>query len=266
MRNLFAARPSPATVVAMVALIAALAGTATALPGKNTVDKNDLQKGAVTKRALKKAAVTTKAIKDGSVSTVDLADGSVANAKLGADAVNSAKIGANQVTGDDVDESTLGTVPSANSVSFLKQFNVRLAFGDDVELVSNGEVSLRARCVLNGTIDGDANLDGVQVYARTTAAGSFMDGFDNRAGDTNGDGLADTESLDPADAIDDSSFVTATVPGGAPAEQNVSSEIDQGVVVAPDGSYIGVDSEEMLLAVRALGSDCAVIGMAQLQG
>jgi hypothetical protein len=66
-------RPSPALIVAMIALAAALAGSATALPGKNAVDKNDLRKGAVTKRALKKNAVTTKALRDAAVTAPKIA-------------------------------------------------------------------------------------------------------------------------------------------------------------------------------------------------
>ena len=41
------ARPSPALVVAMVALVAAVSGTALALPGKNSVKSNDIADGAV---------------------------------------------------------------------------------------------------------------------------------------------------------------------------------------------------------------------------
>jgi hypothetical protein len=37
-------RPSPALIVALIALVAALAGSAVALPGKNKVDKNDIKK------------------------------------------------------------------------------------------------------------------------------------------------------------------------------------------------------------------------------
>ena len=66
-------RPSPALIVAIIALIAALAGGAVALPGKNKVDKNDI----------KRNAVKGKQVKD------------------------------NALTGADVDESTLGQVPSA---------------------------------------------------------------------------------------------------------------------------------------------------------
>ena len=49
--------PSPATMIAVVALVAALAGTAVALPGKKSVKANDLAKDAVTSRAIKNDAV-----------------------------------------------------------------------------------------------------------------------------------------------------------------------------------------------------------------
>jgi hypothetical protein len=39
--------PSPAMAVAFVALLAALSGTAIALPGKNTVDSGDISKGSI---------------------------------------------------------------------------------------------------------------------------------------------------------------------------------------------------------------------------
>ena len=35
-------RPSPALLVAVIALVAALAGSAVALPGKNKIDTNDI--------------------------------------------------------------------------------------------------------------------------------------------------------------------------------------------------------------------------------
>ena len=50
-------RPSPALVVAMVALIAAVSGTALALPGKNSVKSNDIAKGAVKGKDIKNEAV-----------------------------------------------------------------------------------------------------------------------------------------------------------------------------------------------------------------
>jgi hypothetical protein len=76
-------RPSPAMVVAFVALLAALSGTAVALPGKSTVDSGDL--------------------KNRNVKNADIATG----------ANNSRTTRNDSLTGTDINESTLGKVPSA---------------------------------------------------------------------------------------------------------------------------------------------------------
>ena len=84
--------PSPAIVVALIALIAALTGSAIALPGKGSVDKSDLAKGSVTKKAIKKGAVTGKAIKKGAVNEAALGDNAVTTAKIADNAVTDAKV------------------------------------------------------------------------------------------------------------------------------------------------------------------------------
>jgi hypothetical protein len=52
-------RPSPAMVVALVALFISLTGNGLALSGKFTVDGNDLQRGAVHRYAIHKGAVSS---------------------------------------------------------------------------------------------------------------------------------------------------------------------------------------------------------------
>ncbi|MGH2653621.1 MAG: hypothetical protein ACRDHV_04630 [Actinomycetota bacterium] len=64
--------PSLARIVAMVALLAVLASTATALPGKNSVDKNDLAKNVVKSKNIKQNAVRAKHVKDGQLTEADL--------------------------------------------------------------------------------------------------------------------------------------------------------------------------------------------------
>lgn len=88
-------RPSPAAVIAVVALVFAVSGVAVALPGKNSVTTKDIKKNAVTAAKIKKGAVT--------------------GAKLGDGAVSTAKLGNDAVTGAKVDEATLGKVPVATS-------------------------------------------------------------------------------------------------------------------------------------------------------
>jgi hypothetical protein len=103
MKSLLARRPSPAMVVALIALICALTGTAWAALGKNSVGTKQLKKNAVTAAKIKKEAVTT------------------------------AKIKKNAVTGAKVNESTLATVPSAsvaNSLSPLEPVHLVGAPGE----------------------------------------------------------------------------------------------------------------------------------------
>lgn len=83
MGNRFRRLPSPAMAVAFVALLAALGGTAVALPGKNSVKKDDIAAGAVNSSDIKNSSV------------------------LGKDVRN------NTLTGLDVNEARLGKVPSA---------------------------------------------------------------------------------------------------------------------------------------------------------
>ena len=80
-------RPSPAMVVAIIALFVALSGSAYAALGKNTVGS----------KQLKAKAVTT--------------------GKLANNAVNSAKVAKNSLSGEDINVSALGTVPSATSAT-----------------------------------------------------------------------------------------------------------------------------------------------------
>jgi hypothetical protein len=83
MKDLLARRPSPALVIAVIALICALTGTAWAALGVNSVGSKQLKSNAVTTAKIKKEAVTAKKIK-----------------KL-------------SITGKQINLKKLGTVPSA---------------------------------------------------------------------------------------------------------------------------------------------------------
>ena len=77
-----------ANVVTTLALILFVAGgAAMALPGKNSVDANDLKKNSVKARAIAKNAVRSSEIKDGAVRGAEVADGSLAYADLGSNSV-----------------------------------------------------------------------------------------------------------------------------------------------------------------------------------
>lgn len=80
MLDVFRKRPSPAMVVAVIALFAAMAGGAYAAKkaGKNTV---------VTK-SIKAAAVKSSKIADGAITTAKIADGAVTGSKLAAGTIS----------------------------------------------------------------------------------------------------------------------------------------------------------------------------------
>src|SRR5262245_30849541 len=96
MNRLRARLPSPAMIVAIVALVVATAGTTYAaikLP-RNSVGTGQLKKNAVTKAKVKKDAITGAKVKKASL------------------------------TGEDIDLATLGTVPSAQAAQTAQTSNV----------------------------------------------------------------------------------------------------------------------------------------------
>jgi hypothetical protein len=96
-------RPSPAMAVAFVALLAALSGTAVALPGQSTVDSGDLKRGAVKSSDIARAAVTGSKIQNGAITGSKLQNGTITGAKIANDTI----------TGAQINDSTLGTIPRA---------------------------------------------------------------------------------------------------------------------------------------------------------
>jgi hypothetical protein len=106
-------RPSPAMIVAIIALVAALSGTAYAALGKNSVGS----------RQLKAQAVTT---------------GKIAN-----NAVNSAKVAKGSLTGADINVGALGTVPTAASAASAGNSNT---VGGHSASCPNGTILIRGVC------------------------------------------------------------------------------------------------------------------------
>jgi hypothetical protein len=70
-------RPSPAMVVGLIALLAALSGTATALPGVDLIDSGDIKNGQVQRKDIGKNAVNGAKVANGALSGADVRDGSL---------------------------------------------------------------------------------------------------------------------------------------------------------------------------------------------
>jgi hypothetical protein len=91
--------PSPASVIALIALVVALGGTAYAVK---------IKRNSVGPKQLKTNAVTTKKISDGAVTGPKLANGAVTGGKLADGAVTSAKLGDGAVTGGKLGDGAVG--------------------------------------------------------------------------------------------------------------------------------------------------------------
>ena len=93
MSRMLKRKPSAAMGVAFVALVAALSGSAVALPGTSSVDSGDIKNNSVRSKDLRNNDVRGKDIRTGAVGSSDLRN--------------------DGVTGTDVRESTLARVPRA---------------------------------------------------------------------------------------------------------------------------------------------------------
>jgi hypothetical protein len=102
--------PSPATIIALIALFMSFGGASYAAMKIGT---SQLKDGAVTTSKLHRQAVTTNKLADGSVTTTQLADSAVTTAQLADNAVTSQKVQDDSLTGQDIQESTLAQVPDA---------------------------------------------------------------------------------------------------------------------------------------------------------
>jgi hypothetical protein len=101
--------PTPAMVVACIALLASLSGTAVALPGKNKLDKNDFPVGVVRSAAIRNGGIASADLKEGIVVPSKVAPGAIATGALQTGAVTNPKLGGNAVTSSKIADNSVGT-------------------------------------------------------------------------------------------------------------------------------------------------------------
>jgi hypothetical protein len=207
MRKLLYRRPSPAMVVACIALLVALGGTSIAAVSQvanNSVGTAQLKSNAVTTPKIKNNAVTAPKIASNAVAAAKIASNAVGSAKIAANAVTGEKIAANAVTTDKVQDGSLtaadlaagvipassssyarflnGPVPVASAVTEATSLNIPQA-GNYVivaKTVAAGFGTVTCRLIAGGdTDDSSANVDAASpmplsllVVHNFTAAGA----------------------------------------------------------------------------------------------
>lgn len=104
MKSILRRRPSPALVIAMIALFVSLSGVAYGV-ATGSIDTREIKNNDVRSRDLRNNDIRTKDLRNNEVRGLDLRNSTV----QGRD------VALNTLTGDDVNESRLGKVPSATT-------------------------------------------------------------------------------------------------------------------------------------------------------
>jgi hypothetical protein len=148
-------------VVAIIALCVALAGTATALPGRARVKKDDIARAAVRAKHIKYRAIQSKHIRSRAVT----------RSRIARRAVGSSEVGQDALTGTNIVESSLGTVANASNATRVNGRSVeKIAFvvargtGTTTVLSLNG-LTLTAACSATSQLS---------VRAATAVSGAWV--------------------------------------------------------------------------------------------
>ena len=223
-------RPSPAFFLAFLALLVALGGVASALPGKNSVDKNDIKKNAVSSSDIKKQAVKSSDLKNNGIKGKDLKDEAVKTDKLGDGSVTSSKTSFYGV-------SALENVSAAASQ----------VAAPEVTLLTRGPFTIYGKCFVDG-----AQVD-AEVYIKTSETALFASNDDEKEGQNIGSGAGYLEPGTPeeqreiqndadanandADGVDSNEGWFNATNGQIAIEGRVLNYAKQGTPVGGDGPY-----------------------------
>jgi hypothetical protein len=149
-------RPTPSMVVSLLALVLSLSGAAYA---GGLIGTDDIQNGAVT--------------------TPKLHNGAATKVKVHGNAINSAKVIDNSLTGDDLDESTLGTVPNSQKLQgfdasdFEKAGTVLFGTGA-INGASPHSLFSSALVGVGVATDGDTDSDDQLLITNNNGSGSLL--------------------------------------------------------------------------------------------
>lgn len=216
-------KPSPAMVVAIIALIAATTGAAVALPGKNKVKPGDIAKNAVKSKQIKNGQVKSGDIGDGQVKAGDIANGAVGGAALAADAVDGTKVADESLSAEDIGD--YDTFNEKATATEGVDFATARAAAPKIPLATFGTLSLYGKCLVDTT---NTDVRG-EIYVETSANGAIVQGTDNFP--ASNDQLLSTATPETDREFDDQQESNANA--GSIGES-------EGVLIQADGKYAHV--------------------------
>jgi hypothetical protein len=220
MSRILRRRPSPSMIVAMVALSVALAGTATALPGRARVKKDDISRAAVRSVHIKSRAVQSKHIKSRAVT----------RSKIAKRAVSSNEVGQDALTGSNIVESSLSTVPGAtNATNATNATTVNGRTVEKIAFIAPGGTGPTTVLSLNGltlvaTCGGGPALS---VVANTSVGGALIHSGGNHT-TTGSSHYNEDDSFNPGESFD---VLRGSITGGSDVEGTLTYVRSDGVVV-----------------------------------
>jgi hypothetical protein len=214
--------------VAFISLCVALAGTATALPGRSRVKRDDIARN----------AVLSKHIKSGNVRTSDIRKRNVTRSKIARNAIDSDLVATDALTGADILESSLATVPNASNATTAT--NATKVNGLTVQ-----RIFFRAPAVNSGNV---LNLGGLALNAACNAGNQLSVSATTTVGDAlihsggtwmgapanEQDFYVEDDDFDVGDSFDPLSDSATTVTGSTSLEGTL-------VYVRQDGGVVTAD-------------------------
>lgn len=170
-------RPSPALVIACLALFAALSGTA--LAAKASIGSNQIVNGSVRTVDLRDSAVNSAKVADTSITANDLGTDSVGSDEIAKDAVKSDEIAENAVTSSEVADQSLtqnDLAPDSVGSSELQAGAVRaselgtiIQVSNSTPIAANSSGSVSVGCSAGTTvISGGGQPDNFGVEMTST--------------------------------------------------------------------------------------------------
>jgi len=166
MKRLAWKRPSPALVVSVIAVLIALGGQAGALPGKHSVGKGDLAKGAVTAASLAPGAVTDRAIAKRAIHGSALASKAIKARMLAPGSVDAKALGSTTVVQAQIPDRDTA-VDSAYTSSAMS-----LACPGEEQLLSGGVQTVLDRILVTSSRPG-SSADRWEGAVASDAGGAF---------------------------------------------------------------------------------------------
>ena len=188
MKRISRRRPSPALIVAVMALVAALAGTAIAGAGRLEQRGVEEEREEDFQEAGQEADQQADPLADG-----DIADGAITGAKIAANAVDGSKVADNSLNDTKMSDYELigNSFVLLTATEGANEAAARAA-APEVELFTKGQGRIYAKCFRSTATDTTF----AEKFAQTSADGAIMEGEDDFPGGNAATDFLNTNTLE----------------------------------------------------------------------